>query len=477
MPVFPRAILVALTLIFASLAANSQAATIRLGGSEEMGCRIEITGQITTGDTETLRALFEQLGYPTGYSPIGRRICLDSPGGLLSEGLLLADLIAEWNYGTAIAHGASCESACAVAFLAGRFNNPEAGGAFSTDRLLHPRGKLGFHAPSLLLGERNYSRSEVDTAYAIALVSMAGILEHRANWGTAIPDSLFLSLLGTPPYEMSYVETVGQAARWQIDVAPVAMPQIEVKQALTNACRHVDSGLLDYQPYFDMPPLEFSFEEITDEGLTAFSTRDFRYEGSAQCEVRLYASGSFNDYSPVVAMGGAQYTGGATDQDVSGQIYPYMLYPNDAKLADLPMARAGDTAQAQAFFRAARSPGAAAGQVGGFNSCRLIGSDARIINVNEFVNIRAAPGLRAPVVGQVRLAERVQVPDTGRLVPQRDNARAQTCLSICNALTESPSGFGVADEAQGCVDENMLWYQIISQNGTTGYISRRFLSN
>ncbi|SMX31826.1 SH3 domain-containing protein [Maliponia aquimaris] len=476
MPVFPRAILVALSLIFSTLAAGSEAAEIRLGGSEEMGCRIEITGQIAAGDTDTLRALFEQLGYPTGYSPIGRRICLDSPGGLLSEGLLLADLIAEWNYGTAIADGAACESACAVAFMAGRFNNPEAGGAFGTDRLLHPRGKLGFHAPSLLLGDRSYSRSEVDTAYAIALVSMAGILEHRANWGTAIPDSLFLKLLGTPPFEMSYVETVGQAARWQIDVAPVEMPKIDVKQALTNACRHVDSGLLDYAPYFDSPPLEFSFEEITDEGLTAFSTRDFRYEGSAQCEVRLYASGSFNDYSPVVASGGAQYTGGATDQDVSGLIYPYMLYPTDQKIASLPVAQAGDRAQAQAFFRAARSPGAA-GQVGGFNSCRLIGADARIVNVNEFVNIRAAPGLRAPVVGQVRLAERVQVPDTGRLLPLRDNDRARTCLSICEVLTESPSAAGVADEAQGCVDENMLWYEIIGQNGTTGYISRKFLSN
>ena len=477
MTAFFRTTFLALSLVFFSGAVPASAATIRLGGSEEMGCIIELTGQIRAGDTDTLRALFEDLGYPTGYSPVGRRICLDSPGGSLVEGLSLADLVGEWNYGTAVPAGASCQSACSVMFLAGRFNNPEAGGAFTTDRVMHPTAKVGFHAPSLLLGDRAYTKNEVDTAYAIALTSMAGILRHRAESGTAFPDSLFLTLLGTPPFKMSFVETVGQAAQWQIAVAPVAFPTSGVRQALSNACWHADSGLQDYS-LMEFPglDLEFSFEELTDDAIRASSSREFRYEGSAQCEVGLFAGGGFSSFSPVEYAGFAQYTGGATDQDVSDLIYTYMLYPSNTRIETLPVPRAGDTSDVSRFFRAAQS-GDQGAALGGFNSCRLTNTQAQIINVSQFVNLRAAPGLRAPVVGQVRLAERVTVADPGRLLPLRDSGRARTCLSICDGFAQSPGAFGVAEEAQGCIDENMLWYQVFDQRGNTGFISRKFLAD
>ncbi len=459
-----------LTLILGTPAA---AATIGRGGSQEMGCLIEVTGPIRQGDADTLNALFEEIGYFNEYTPVGRRICMDSPGGSLLEGLRMADLIAEWNYGTAVPAQASCLSACAVMFLAGRYNNPEAGGAFSNDRVMHPTARLGFHAPSLLLGDRAYSREEVDTAYAIALDSMAGILRHRAKRYTALPDSLFLTLLGTPPNDMALVETVGQAAQWQIDVAPVAFPVEGVRQALSNACWHVDSGLLDYSlSGYDIAPLEFSYEELGDDIIRAASSREFRYEGSAQCEVILYTGSGGVNYTGVT-----RYTGGATDQDVSGTFYPFAMYPSDRTIASLPVSRAEDTGHEVAFFRAAQSPESAGGGLGGFNTCRLTNAQARVINVSEFVNLRAAPGLRAPVVGQLRLAETVQVPDVGRLLPLRDNSDAQTCLSICNGFAENPGGFGVAEQAQACIDDNMLWYEVVGGNGNSGFVSRRFLAD
>lgn len=456
----------------------STAATITLGGSQEMGCRIAIDGQIGKGDADALRAVFEEIGYPTEYTPIGRRICLNSPGGSLLEGLAMADLIAEWNFGTAVPDGASCESACSIVFLAGRFNNPEAGGAFSVDRVMHPRAQVGFHAPSLLLGERSYSRHEVDKAYAIALDSMAGILRHRAESLTSIPDSLFLELLGTPPFEMTYVETVGQAARWQIGVVPVALPAGGAGSALSHACWHVDSGLLDYAPseYGAAPVLEFSYEELTDDTLRAFSSREFRYEGSAQCEIGIFASGGFNDYSTVDYVGVAQYTGGATDQDVSGTVYAYMLYPSEQRIDTLPVPRRGEDLRSSGFFQAARGA-SGGGATGGLTSCRLTQANAQVINVNEFVNLRSAPGLRAPIVGQLRLAERVQVPDVGRLLPVRGAPRGPTCVSICDGLSRSPSDVGLKDSAEGCIAENMLWYQVISASGVTGYVSRHFLTD
>ncbi|BBU53830.1 hypothetical protein KU6B_00950 [Mameliella alba] len=449
----------------------ASAATITRGGDAVMGCRFSISGQIEEGDADALRALLDQIGFTADYSPVGRRICLESPGGGLREALAMADLIGERAYGTAVPAGAACESACAVIFLAGRYRHPEAGGAHSNDRLLHPRGRLGFHAPSLLLGERAYTRDEVDTAYAIALDSMAGVLRHRADMGTAIPDSLFLALLGTPPFEMTYVETVGQAAQWEIAVAPVAFPADNAQQALSNLCWHVDSGLIDYPLQSEPRPLDFTYEEIEDTSVYALSNRRFRYEGSARCELRI-----FGDYGPVRYMGGASYTGGATDQDISGQAFPYMLYPPDTPIADLPVWTEGDDAHVRAFFRAVQDPGSAGGAVGGFNNCRLASTSARVINVNEFVNLRAAPGLRAPIVGQVRLADRVQVPDTGRLLPLRDSERGQECLNFCRALTEYPSSEDVRRRAEGCIAENMLWYQVVAPDGNTGFVSRHFLA-
>ena len=471
MPSLFRPALATLYLFILSVGQPAIAATIKMGGDAVMGCRISLEGQIGEGDADALRALLDEIGYTADYTPVGRRICLDSPGGRLAEALAMADLIGERAYGTAVPEGATCESACAVMFLAGRYRHPEAGGAHSNDRLLHPRGKLGFHAPSLLLGDRAYSRSEVDTAYAVALDSMAGVLRHRADMGTAIPDSLFLALLGTPPFEMTYVDTVGQAAQWQIAVAPVAFPSGNAQQALANLCWHVDSGLIDYPLRSDPQPLDFTYEELDDTSLYALSNRTFRYEGSARCELRV-----FGDYGPVRYSGAASYTGGATDQDISGQVFPFMLYPSETPIADLPIWREGDNGHVGAFFRAVRDPASAGGGVGGFNNCRLASTSARVINVNEFVNLRSAPGLRAPIVGQLRLAERVQVPDTGRLLPLRDSARGEECLGACRALTEYPSSEDIRRRAEGCIAENMLWYRVVAPDGNTGYVSRHFLA-
>ncbi|MGP6089128.1 SH3 domain-containing protein [Antarctobacter jejuensis] len=451
------------------------AANITRAVDETMGCRISVQGPIRQGDAETLRAVLEEIGYTNEYTPVGRRICLNSPGGFLLEGIAMANLIAEWRVGTAIPAGATCESACAVLFMAGRYGNPEAGGAFSPDRVLHPLGQLGFHAPSLQLGERAYTRDEVDKAYAIALDSMAEILRHRAEAGTSIPDSLFLDLLGTPPFQMTYVDTVGKAARWEVAIAPVAFPSGNARDALTNACWHVDSGLQDYGLDYGGGPLEFTFEEITADSLYALSTREFRYEGSARCELRLYGKTGFGDGEPTNYIGAAFYTGGATDQDISGSVFPYMLYPKETPINSLPVWRKGDTAHADGFFRAVRNPAAGGGAVTAFNSCRLSRTSAQVVNVNNFVNLRSAPGLRAPIVGQLQRAATVQVPDPGNLLPLRGNNDAAFCERMCNGLEQSPGDPNFVDSAKSCIAANMLWYQVVGQDGTTGYVSRHFL--
>lgn len=474
-PVF-RSALAALSLFLFLVPLSAAAATITRSEDPVMGCRVLVQGPIRDGDADTLRAVFEEIGETFDYTPVGRRVCMDSPGGFLREALAMANLIAEWRVGTAVPEGATCESACAVMFLAGRYGHPEAGGAFSPDRILHPRGKLGFHAPSLQLGDRAYSRDEVDKAYAIALDSMAEILRHRASMGTAVPDSLFLDLLGTPPFRMTYVDTVGKAAQWQIAVAPVQFPNGDSRTELSNACWQADSGLLDYElstEYFRM--LDFTFEEITADSLYALSDRTFRYEGSARCELRLYANGGFGDGEPTAYSGVADYTGGATDQDIRATVYPYMLYDSQTPIASLPVWRKGDTGHATAFFRSVKTPAVVSGRVNAFNSCRLTSTSAKVINVNEFVNLRAAPGLRAQIVTQLPRGAEVQVPDPGNLLPLRGSNDADFCMNTCNSLADNPGQQDFVTSAKSCIENNVLWYEVVGPGGDKGFVSRHFL--
>src|SRR5262245_30641935 len=76
-------------------------------------------------------------------------LCLNSPGGNFMEGLRIAKYLltvaADHEVTTYVENGAACYSACALIFLAGRFN--DRGGETYPARFLHVGGRLGFHAP------------------------------------------------------------------------------------------------------------------------------------------------------------------------------------------------------------------------------------------------------------------------------------------------------------------------------------------
>ena len=146
---------------------------------------IEITGQIKRGDTERLRALVAETGFSDCISPslcpYNNVISLNSPGGSLVEALALGEYIAEQNFATLLARGATCESACALAFLGG-FTNYE--GFFFPRRYVHETARLGVHRPYFELPDRSYSSDEVaqvvrvvnqGVTYAISYLLKVGI--------------------------------------------------------------------------------------------------------------------------------------------------------------------------------------------------------------------------------------------------------------------------------------------------------------
>src|SRR6056297_797478 len=115
------------------------------GGDDTLNCELTLRGNIVPGDADRfLEALRTHvLARPEQVSgqPAPRRICLESPGGSLSEAIRMADVLLGKrsdaqggernrirNLGTVVPAGATCHSACAVLFMAGGHQTESVGG-------------------------------------------------------------------------------------------------------------------------------------------------------------------------------------------------------------------------------------------------------------------------------------------------------------------------------------------------------------
>ncbi|WP_425073965.1 hypothetical protein [Sagittula sp. S175] len=453
------------------IAAASQAAEVLPSDGQGMGCGLRLSGLLEEGDADRLGAELDRLAgqRPPGSGREGYRLCLDSPGGSLIEATLMADLVAERGFGTAVPAGARCESACAVLFMAGQHRPPETDVPFTPDRLLHPQGKLGFHAPSLTVPEANYTQAEVNRAYTIALASIAEVVQLRARRSLVWPDSLLLGILGTPPQSMTYVDTVGLAARWQIEVAPVALPSEDLPLALSHACLNADGGMMDQAPqdsWYHGKALTFRFDGFGDDYAELHSVEGFREEGAAPCAVYLQASDS-----AIGPIGAVVMEGGSTANPSWRGLYPYALYDAARRIETLPE----PTPDATVPFFSGLSDLArqALGNVT-FESCWVASPEAKVVNVDAFVNLRAAAGFDGSVLREVPLGERLRVLGTQSLhMP----GGGEACLTACNALAMNPDDTEARASVDSCVSRNLLWYEVQDATGQVGFISRKYLAD
>lgn len=92
------------------------------------GTELELIGPLPEGTTASVQSLLQ-------HFPSIRVIHLNSPGGRISEGVGLYELIQEYQLDTYVP--SECSSACTIAFMGGQ------------QRYLSKRGILGFHSASL----------------------------------------------------------------------------------------------------------------------------------------------------------------------------------------------------------------------------------------------------------------------------------------------------------------------------------------
>lgn len=461
------------------------AAEVIKSTNDLMGCSILVSGPITQGDAaklnqiiteednEYIRSLAASTEKPEpDSSPSGRRICFDSVGGSMTEALEIVDVLRredslESHYvrGTAVGPGARCESACALAFMGGSWEPPHGEGRVVANRVMHPKALLGFHRPSLEIKSGQYSEAEVNRAFSVALDAVGSLIDKRDSYMYKFPESLLNSMLNTPANEMHYIETVGDAARISVQVAPSPFYNESLQAIVSNVCLNIDSQLTDYgfNPYFS-PRLDGVSVE-NDGYVELLISSGFREEASSGCTVRI--SNKDSEYNS--APSGYAFIG-EYDPDRYGSVYPFHTFPAKFKLKDIE----GDYSQSWAYLLSLANKFYNKSK-GSVKSCLLMKDRATVINVNEYVNVRQGPNFSAPVARQLYLGELVNVLDGGGVQLVGSAEVRQSCLISCQDLDNTPDNESIRDAVQKCVDDNVLWSEISDSNGNSGWVSRKFL--
>lgn len=509
-----------IALVLCATPQSTFAAQIEDQYDQTMGCDIRVSGNLSEGDAEKLRhhilagdqSIAKRYGsyLEAGQALIGhrppqnRRVCFNSNGGSLLEGLKVAEVLVELRKGSAVAPGDVCESACALAFMGGAVKVPDVEGADYSDRVIHPSALLGFHSPSLLVNAGQYNEAGVKAAYEVALKSIGTILEaRRKNYSAMVgetdelssfsykfPDTLFIEMINTTPDSMRYIQTVGEASQWGITVAPTKLPEKGEVSARTFASVCDNLALLyseSADTFYQTPP----FLEAVDGKLTGFTTSEVSSEFRARigprnagikvtadmgpywfdCEIGAFTVAEFGAFKRPTTLfdpwGYAEFGQGT-------EIYAFQLFEPKTEIASLKPSSNDQafpsgtidslTAIMPNINRTDAEP----------TSCWLASENARITNVSQFVNIRRQPDINAPIVREAPLGDLVRILRTDSLTFLGVSARRQACFEACMDFLNSTDAASVV-QSQSCINDNVLWYEIIDARGNRGWVSRKFL--
>ncbi len=345
-----RALLSFGLVLFLSATHGATAAEIIPYENKAFNCAVKLSGVIEAGDADKLASVVKGMASDNPEGPVVRmeggfykrssltvnfvqksRICLDSPGGNLAEGIRLADMIYEV-LGTAIEPGAQCLSACSVAFMAGSIQTESDAGVVA-DRLMDATAKLGFHAPDLTVPQGNYNNATVQQAFYVAVNSVGEILKRSGE--LKFPYTLVGEMLRTRPDQFFYIDTVNKAARWHISVANTVGPSSITPDAVSNACNnwyrfHADqvatNGLGDGSTtekwgwLDDFAPKNGSF---------SMAVEGFGQEGATKCHLNgeLAADGSLT---------GSVRIG---EDEIGTDLSKWIVYDQATRLEDLALSR------------------------------------------------------------------------------------------------------------------------------------------
>ncbi len=205
-------------------AGNASAITLEegtgaLGSVNE--CSLRIDGVIEKGDNakvaDHIKAATSRFEfYPEVLRDKQYVVCLSGPGGNYLEGIEIAKTLSSLDVTTKVEDGQSCLSACAIAFLGGRFNSQSGEGYFPS-RYLFPGSRLGFHAPQLTVPDADYSKDQVQKAYGLALDAITEL--NAASKDLFISPDLTAAIVRHRDNDFFFTETIDDLAHFRFDLA------------------------------------------------------------------------------------------------------------------------------------------------------------------------------------------------------------------------------------------------------------------
>jgi len=214
-------------------------------------CVLALEGEIVPGDLSRLVDIAaREFSGVDGESSARDTICLNSPGGDVTEGVKLAEFFYKNGVGTVIDDGAECYSMCAIMFMMGIAQGPE---VTFLNRKLHVNGTLGFHRPYLLSStESLVSTKALAVAHDIALEDMSKIMVLANNlvpWSnsTMMRPDLIQEMLKHIGNDFFYIDTVEKAGRFEVELIGLPKHTAPAEERAYYACEnsfHWQIGLM-----------------------------------------------------------------------------------------------------------------------------------------------------------------------------------------------------------------------------------------
>lgn len=169
-------------------------------------------------------------------------LCLNSPGGDYAQAMRLIDIIKD-SIGivTYIPSGAECISACSLVFLSGNTWVGQGATKQYNARILHVGGALGFHAPfTNFNANRSFSGRDGNKIFSLAVRALSEAnslrLQKRSSGEETFNDFLFSGFISTPPKQLFFINTVGDAVLGDVDIRGLPIIREFDKKEMYRVC-------------------------------------------------------------------------------------------------------------------------------------------------------------------------------------------------------------------------------------------------
>ncbi|MEC3862510.1 hypothetical protein VK792_14550 [Mesobacterium sp. TK19101] len=470
-----RTCLALLLTLFA--AGVSQAATVTKGDSR--ACPARLTGAIAAGDLEKVKALDGVWPEPLDPTTAHQVVCLDSPGGSFAEAMRIAAHFYDVGIGTRLPEGAQCLSACAVLFMSGtRYFYEGVGNGRSSHRNMHFTAQLGFHRPQLSLGrDGQFDAAAVERSFDLAVDASLEFIRlsngRNGQTDTMVPADLIERMFSHRGDDFFFITTTGMAGRWRIGIDGWQVNRVLGPAQAVQVCDNLTIWNSRYDPNDTTLGPAAARPYAEPNARVGFRVSGSRFgDGVHECMVGF--DGPVDDPWMVIC-GASDIEGNVRGADRCAEdtamIEPFNILVRDM-LAILPPAT-----PLAAINAVSRQQDAEAGQSARSDptsaqlaqrGCWFNAPGARIINVQEFVNLRQLPGFDTQVVSQIARGASVTLTNPGSVSFLGASDLVQRCSRACQTQRDAGLSAAVQGELAHCVEGNALWYAVRDAAGNQG---------